>query len=190
MIEHDNINVQHLATVGFISAFPGLRKFLLITCICLFGMGAILTSVTGIMIAQAPAFRQAIREWCKHDLWIDVENLRRRNEKDVHWYTMPNGLVYVISDSGFGVCIPHKEGPFIQNRAYMYHLWETPFPAGVQLPMIPNDLILQKAGLILGIILGGAGIVFFFGLWVPATLLAMFSRRVLHNARDEFNEEW
>jgi hypothetical protein len=176
-------NYSHLISVGFVSAFPGLRKFLLYTSVILFVLGC---GVFSLGIVSPPG---STSPSCSKDWWLTFSQVSPMYQYGLESVNQ-NGVSYVRD--GVGYCVLKKDAnPTARNGVWQYHWWEerTPVNAyGMNGSRPVPQLAPPHSGAgfrLVGLFLGGFGLALFFGLWVPATLLAMFTRQVVSNLQEE-----
>jgi hypothetical protein len=172
MRNSDEINYQHIVAVGITSIFPGFRSF--IGWAGFFGLiiSAILI-VIGNLPAQPPSGIAVKSPPCNRTELVARDDVRP------NWgaYIQSNGRQYVTM-KGIGAC------EFIVGEKQFYrgywwrHVYEVPAPAAVnQEASVPKDNSMWQIGFFLGICSG----ILLIGLWLPATILAAASRKLMES---------
>lgn len=179
-MDHDYTpTTGNIAAVTFLAAFTGLRRFVLFLGICGMIAGGVVYW-TGLAPVEVNTRAECSREW-----WVTP------SQNDPLGQTGPfvrsaQGQLYVHSADGTGYCLlKHEDGWQVIDGVYRQRWWEVPTKyADKVAPSLPK----KNYNGVLALALGGLSLMVIVFLWLPATLLAMFSRRVLKNAQEVVNE--
>lgn len=165
----------NIPAIMFLAAFRGLRHFVLFLGICgLVAAGVVYWA--GLKPIEVNANPDCSRVW-----WVTP------SQSDPLGQTGPfvrstQGQIYVHSADGSGFCLlKHNEGWQNIDDIWRQKWWEVPTKhPDVVAPSLPIKRYHNFAALVFG----GMSFLLIICLWLPATLLAWFSRRVVNNLKD------
>src|SRR5882757_1511060 len=193
---HSNLSRYFL--IGFVAAFSGLRHTIGFLCFAgLMGAAILFTQE----ITMAPPVVNATPV-CNRMTYVPGTRHFAPPEAWGHWYKVPGELTFYVREAkGTGYCKvmadydarryvfdePQQNG--LPNQS-VYHIkfWEVPAPNLKFAQQVVNNAPPRydmPLNVMSAYIIGGLSLAVLFGLWLPATLLAMFSRRLAQNVREE-----
>jgi hypothetical protein len=189
--DNNNINFSHLATVGTVAIFPGLRRTIgIIGLLGLLGAGVLglVSRTPQIITTNADPVCDRVA-WQRinstpPDQWGTYVNVRGKDN-----YTVTQ---YVREANGTGWCIikhdqtlstmPVKSDDGRILQMYVNRWYEIPSKYGDRVEQLAPH---QDARPLWAMGLGFFSFALLFGIWLPATIIAAIGRRLLRNIQEE-----